>query len=703
MSVSSWHLFGVAIPYVLIASALWGLAAGAVKDAVGVGSLPERTSFQWGRLAVTPPTVPLAYAAGFAAVAFIYGCALDRTHMTAAIGAAPHEMAVGADAVLYGLAVASWLSAALLIVPYRWLRRRTHALLAAPVARDRAEARYRLLADHLTDLVAHHEPDGRYEWLSPSVENILGYRPDELIGCDPYDLFHPDDAERIRTESHEQILDGRQSNTVVRYRKRHKAGRWVWLESLTEPIRDVNGRIVRLQVTSRDVTERQAAEDDLHRRAYHDPLTGLANRLLFTARLDALVDGAEPYAVLYLDLDRFKVVNDTLGHAAGDDLLVQFADRLRQVTRSRDTAARIGGDEFAVVLADVQTDEEAAEAAQRVERALRPPFELGATTRQVSASIGVALRRPEHRTSGDVLRDADLAAYAAKAEGRARWSAFTPALREASDRRLQLETDLDRAVARGELCVVYQPLVDLTDGRLAGVEALVRWRHPALGMLYPDTFVAIAEETGRIGDLDRWVMAEGLAQLERWDARAGRRLDLSLSVNCSARDLHEPHFADGVRALLARGPDRAERLTIEVTESLLVDDPGRAAAVLQSLAEHGVRFALDDFGTGYSSLSVVHALPVDAVKIDRAFVQRMHEDDGALEMVRTIVGFARTMGTRTVAEGIETPAQLSALADLGCDVGQGYLFARPVSPDAVGAWVERGDVRWSGHWADVTA
>ena len=705
MSLHVWHLFGVALPYVLIATALWGLTAGAVKDAVRVGSIPGRTRVGRAHL----PTVPLAYALGFAAVAFIYGCALDRRHMGLALGADPHAMAPGADAYLYVLAGASWLSAALLIGPYRWLRRRTRELLAAPVDRDRAEARYRLLAEHLTDLVCHHEPDGRYEWLSPSVETLLGYRPDELVGRDPYDLFHPDDAARIRTESHEQILDGRLANTLVRYRIRRKDGRYLWFESLTEPMRDEAGAIVRLQVTSRDITKRQAAEDDLLHRTHHDPLTGLVNRVLFTLRLDALVearragDPAAAFAVLFLDLDRFKAINDVLGHHVGDALLVQFSTRLLDATRSLDTVARVGGDEFAVILHGVSTEAEAVEAASRIEAALQTPFDLVGTSRTLTASIGIAIGHAGHTSAGELLREADLAAYAAKAEGRSGWTLFAPALREASDRRLRLETDLEQAVERGELRIAYQPIVRLDTGALHGVEALVRWEHPDLGLLMPDTFIAIAEETGRIGDLDRWVMAEGLDQIDRWIQSTGYDRDLTLAVNCSACALHDPRFADRVNALLQVDPARARRLVIEITESLLVDDPQAAVAALQSLRAQGVRFAMDDFGTGYSSLSVVHALPLDTVKIDRAFVQRMHEDEAACQMVQTVIGFARTLGVDAVAEGIETPEQFAALVAMGCDYGQGHLFDRPLAPEAMAERLRAERLPWASRWETVPA
>ncbi|OZC04508.1 hypothetical protein BSZ36_00140 [Rubricoccus marinus] len=561
-----------------------------------------------------------------------------------------------------------------------------------------------MLAENLTDLICHHQPDGRYEWLSPSVEAILGYAPEALVGEDPYELFHPDDCERIRTESHEQILNGQEANTLIQYRIRHSEGHYVWLESLTETLRDASGEIVRLQVTSRDVTERQAIEEELQRQAHHDPLTGLANRTLLTLRLDALVaSGETDFAVLYLDLDRFKAVNDTLGHSVGDELLVQLASRLRREARQCDTVARIGGDEFALLLTEIESEDDAVAAAARVSHAVHAPFDLGGTLREVTLSVGIVLGREDQQASGDVLREADLAAYDAKKNGRAGWRLFTPALREASDRRRRLEADLERAAERNELRVAYQPIVRLSDGALSGMEALVRWQHPELGLLYPDVFISIAEEIGRIGEVDRWVMQEGLRQFERWEAEMGREIDLTLSVNCSARDLHEPRFAERVRGIVGAEPRRAERLTLEITESLLVDDPQRAAAVLHELRRDGLRFSMDDFGTGYSSLSVIHALPVDTVKVDRAFVQRMHEDASALAMVNNVVGFAHTLGKDIVAEGIETPEHLVALREMGCEYGQGYLFGKPLAPDVMSTLVRADVPSWAPLWESVRA
>lgn len=699
----------------LIASALWGLAAGAIKDAVRQGALSPTTRLGTGKVGWTVSTVPLAYVAGFGAVAFIYGCALDRHHMGAAIGTDPHAIAPGADAFLYGLSIASWISAALLLGPYRWLRRKTKELLAAGTERDHATTRYRLLAEHITDLVSHHTPDGRYEWLSPSVEDLLGYTPEQLVGTDPYDLYHPEDAVRIQAEAEVRRTSDAPASRVTRYQIRCHNGDYIWFESLTEPILDSKGRLVRFQVTSRDVTERQEFEDELHRRAHHDPLTGLANRVLFTLRLDALVEferiqfadedpepGESRFAVLYLDLDRFKAINDTLGHAAGDELLVQVADRLRDSTRAFDTVARIGGDEFAVLLEEVDVETAAIDAAKRIERALREPFNLDGTIRSISASIGIAFGQPGHTNAGDVLREADLAAYAAKERGRDGWALFTPALREASDRRCRLEADLSEAVGRGQLVVAYQPIIRLADGGFHGVEALVRWNHPTLGLLAPESFIDIAEETGQIIDLDHWVMAEALDQLRRWETEAGHPLALELAVNCSARDIDDPQYAWSVRSLLAATSLGANRLVVEITESLVVDDPRRVAAVLSALRDQdGVRFAMDDFGTGYSSLSAIHALPVDKIKVDRAFVQRMHEDETALGMVRTVIGFAQTLGMRAVAEGVETPRQLVSLHEMGCEYAQGFLFSRPLTPEGVSTVIREGGP-WARYWPSTS-
>ncbi|MEM0962396.1 MAG: EAL domain-containing protein [Bacteroidota bacterium] len=712
MTIRLWHLVGVAVPYLLIATALLGLSAGVVKDAVRARSLPPRLRWRLGAWSARVPTVPLAYLGAFLAVAFIYGCAIDRNHMSWTIGADPHALADGADAYLYGLAAVSWLSALFLMVGYRWFRRQTYRLLKAPGELNRLAERYQILVDNLTDIVSHHDLSGQVTWASSATTSVLGVSPDDLVGTDPCEILHPDDAHRVR----EDLLAKRSWDTpaVFRAQVQRADGTYRWIETVVEAVRSREGGIMHFQATSRDVTERQQVEDDLHRRVHHDPLTGLANRVLFTLRLDALVEyersrdaaaGEQDasFAVLYLDLDRFKAVNDTLGHAAGDELLVQVAQRLTASTREFDTVARIGGDEFAVLLEQCEVESAAIEAASRIERALREPFVLAGQVRSITVSIGIALGRPDHASSGDVLREADLAAYAAKAKGRASWSLFTPALREASDRRCRIESDLETAVANGELCVAYQPIVRLADGGLHGVEALVRWKHPELGLLAPESFIDIAEETGQISDLDHWVMAEALDQVGRWEARVGYPLSLDVAVNCSARDLDSPEFSWSVRALLAATELGNNRLVIEITESLLVDDPLRVAAVLQQLRDHnGVRFAMDDFGTGYSSLSVIHALPVDKVKADRAFVQRMHEDAGSLGMVQTVIGFAQSLGTRVVAEGIETPRQLAALREMGCEYGQGYLFAGPLAPKSMVEVIRDGGP-WVRHWSELTA
>ena len=705
MHIHTWHVFGVIIPYVLIATALWGLLSGAVKDAVRLGSLPNRVPLRMGQKERAIPAIPLAYVLGFITVAFIYACVLDRRHMQVAIGMDPHEVAAGADAVLYVLAGMSWLSASVLVVAYRWLRRATYRLLKAPRDQQAMEERYRLLANNMTDFVSHHGTDYRYEWASPSASTILGYSPAELVGTDPYDLIHPEDGKWLKAstdERHRQQEDG--GAAIVRYRIRHRQGHYIWLESVAKTLTGEGGEIVGFQVSSRDVTERQMMEEELHHRAYHDPLTGLANRALFNLRLDSLVEQVRqgerrrPYAVLYVDLDKFKAINDTFGHAAGDAVLVDVAARLQEAARDGDTVARIGGDEFAIILERVHTETEALRAAGRIGHAVREPFKLGEQEFLLSASIGVTMGRSEHATSGDLLREADLAAYAAKTESAGRAHFFTPSLKESNDRRLRLERDLRDIAERGELRVVYQPLVCLEDHRLIGFEALVRWQHPTLGLLYPDAFISLAEETGLIGEVDRWVLDEGLRHLLEWEEAAGRELDLALSVNCSGYNIRERGFSGVVHHLLRGREDAADRLILEITESLLVEDPNRVAKELEELRRTGLRFALDDFGTGYSSLSTIHALPIDIIKVDRAFVQRMEEDSAAHGLVRTVLQLGSVVGATVLAEGIETEAQFESLKKLGCDFGQGYLFARPLSPEDAFRLVQLEGARWDGHW-----
>jgi diguanylate cyclase (GGDEF)-like protein len=449
--------------------------------------------------------------------------------------------------------------------------------------------------------------------------------------------------------------------------------------------------------------------DRLYHQAHHDALTDLPNRLLFADRLEEAIARAKAedasgdcstFAVLFLDLDRFKVVNDSLGHTAGDRLLQEVAKRLQQELRPCDTVARIGGDEFAVLLCDLPDPTHAERVAERICKALRVPVRIDGQDLFAGASIGIVAGRPDHDNADAVLREADLAMYEAKAAGRDGYATFSVDVSDTVSRRLRLEMDLRHAAERGELRAAYQPVVRLSDGALTGFEALVRWQHPEFGVLYPNAFIELAEESGQVALIDRWILEEASRQTTQWREMFDDRPLLVLNVNCSSRDLIEEGYAEHVRRILDAQRFAPDRLLLEITESLLVEDTERAAAELQRLRDRGVRFCIDDFGTGYSSLSTLHALPIDTIKVDRSFVNEMDVRSQSRKLVETVVRLGRLLDKSVVAEGIETPAQLAVLRQMGCEFGQGYLFARPLTPEAATALIAD-TPPWHEHWADA--
>jgi diguanylate cyclase (GGDEF)-like protein/PAS domain S-box-containing protein len=427
-----------------------------------------------------------------------------------------------------------------------------------------------------------------------------------------------------------------------------------------------------------DVTDRKRAEEALTHQAFHDMLTGLPNRALLRDRVDhtllqAMRTGNYP-VVLYIDLDGFKHVNDSLGHDAGDDLLIEVARRTTSIVRAGDTVARLGGDEFAVLVE--QSGDALLEArviANRLLEALLVPVHLGNRAITMSASIGIAPATPES-TAGSLLRDADTAMYRAKTNGRSRWIEYEPAMRAAAVKRLQIESDLHQALAAGQLRVEYQPVIDLTTRAVAGFEALLRWRHPTLGEITPDVFIPIAEEAGLIVDIGRWVLDTACRQAATWHRRFGTRR--SMAVNVSGRQLGAPELYDHVRDALATSGLDPTSLVLEITETALIDDAPTAVAVLERLRLLGIRLAVDDFGTGYSSLSHLRQFPIDIIKIDQSFVGIIGSDGEIPDIVRGLLELARTLHLETVAEGIESDDQLQQLRQLHCDQGQGFLFAK---------------------------
>ena len=548
----------------------------------------------------------------------------------------------------------------------------------AEAALRESEDRYQRLVEHSPQAIAVLQ-DGVFVYLNPAAVRLLGAETDaELLGRPVVDVVHPDDVAALSALG-EEPLDAVTAPTVRERRIVRRDGDVLDVELVGVPI-TFRGTAA-LQVMARDVTDRRRAERVLAHHALHDHLTGLPNRALLLDRLtQALVRtarGGAFVAVLYLDLDRFKLVVDELGHEAGDRVLRAVAARLRHVVRPSDTVARFAGDEFVVVCDDVQGPAEATRISNRILEVLSLPVDDHEEL-VVAASIGVALARGDEIPAEALVRNADTAMHRAKELGRGRIELFDEAMRSRLVNRLRQERLLTRAVADGQLSLHYQPVVRLPEVEISGVEALVRWNHPDRGLVLPGDFVPLAEESGLIVEVGSWVLAEGCRQAARWAGSGGPIRGLEVAVNLSAKQLAEPYFVKEVASLLHEhgiGGRRSFSLWLEITETLLLEDPIVTASLLTELRGLGVRLAIDDFGTGYSSLAYLRRFPVDCLKIDRSFVSGLDDDGDSRPIAAAIVDMAHALGLRVVAEGVETSTQLEALIDLGCDAAQGFLFA----------------------------
>ena len=545
--------------------------------------------------------------------------------------------------------------------------------------------------------------DGRRLYNSPAYQKVLGYSPEDLKSSSSFDQIHPDDRPRVLKAAEQARLTGH--GEPMEYRIRHKDGSWRTLESTASPIRNAKGQTDRLVIVNRDITDRKRAEELLAHNAFHDGLTNLPNRALFLDRLQHALTLSKrhanyKFAVLLIDIDEFKIVNDSLGHPAGDELLIKIGQRLKEAVRRADTVsrprgngpvdkpvnddtlARLGGDEFTILLDDIRDPIEAVRVAERVQAELATPFVVNQQEIVISASIGIAASTSPHTQAEDLLRDADIAMYRAKRAGKARCEVSDTAMHEAAVKRLRLETDLRKAFEQGEFRVFYQPIVSLQTGKITGFEALTRWQRPE-GIVPPIAFIAVAEEIGLIIPMNRQLRREACQQLQSWQSEFPATPPLTMSVNITPKEFAQPDLASEIGKTLAEIGFDPGCLQLEIIETIAMGDAEKSGQVLAQLKALGVRLSIDDFGTGYSSLSRLRRIPVDTLKIDRAFIMNMDSDPESHEIVRAIIMLAHNLGLKVVAEGTETEEHIRLLKQLNCEMAQGYSYSRPADAQAM--------------------
>ena len=550
-------------------------------------------------------------------------------------------------------------------------------------ALEASEARFRVLTESSLDLISVVDAEGVIRYQSPALRHLLGYEPAQTLGRNVSDLVHPEDLEHSRA-AFRRIIDARQSIEPVEFRLRHRDGTWRTFESLGTNCL-ANPHIHGVVFNSRDVTDRKVIQQRIQHLAYHDNLTGLPNRSLLQDRLAHSIARAErtnrKVAVLFIDLDNFKNINDTLGHDVGDELLRQVSGRLKECVRAEDTIARQGGDEFIVLLDGLDDGRGASLVAQKILNALRKAFVLGGTDQHVSGSVGIALFPEDGRDAQTLMKNADTAMFHGKTQGKNTYQYFTAQMNVAVKRRMTLESALRRAVMRRDFVLHYQPQIDLDSGEILAVEALVRWRTEDGGTVSPGDFIPLAEETGLINEIGEWVLREACRQAREWqDMGLPRR---RMAVNLSARQFSDRGFLDMVTRTLAETGLEPACLELEITESQVMRQTEGMIMLLNKLSEMGVQLAIDDFGTGYSSLSYLKRLPIQKLKIDQSFVRDITVDPNDTAIVVAIINMAKSLDLDTIAEGVETAGQLALLRSKGCHVGQGYYFSAPVRAEVL--------------------
>ncbi len=689
-------VLAAAAPAEVVAASSLSLAAIAwVLVAVGArnrGLAPEGHGALGPReyTAVLVPLVAPAVAAVVVSVALVRGSWLAAGSVVAAV------------LTLFFLLVSAAATRVDALLVTRTLESR---VLERTLALGTREKWFRALVQNSSDVVTVMTAMGVVRYVTPSVTSILGHDPEALAGTSFMDLLPPTDARRLERRLAEALADPH-STLVVGFPILHSDGHWVETETYVTSLID-DPDIRGLVLTTRDVSERRRLEQQLTNQAYSDSLTGLANRAMFRQRVESALEEAatEPHgsgvgsvAVVFLDLDGFKAVNDTEGHATGDILLGHVASRIGRCVRPQDVVARLGGDEFGVLVVGEGAESGAVWIAQRVRSALLSEFVIDGRPIRVGMSAGIAVNDAGHETADNLLRNADLAMYRAKSSRVASFVRFETQMHEALLTRVRAEADLREAVERGDLTMHYQPIIDLSRDVVVGAEALVRWPHSTRGLVSPAVFIDLAEETGLIHDIGTWALVEAARQGVAWQGFAPQGEEFNVAVNVSAKQLN-PGLPSLVRNALALSGLNASALTLEMTESVLISYDEEASKLMRRLKQLGVRVAIDDFGTGYSSLSYLTRFPVDVLKIDQSFIDQVGADNAQAELARTIVQLGQSLRLVTVAEGIETADQWHRLRAMGCRLGQGYLFARPMAPRDVERLMERSRVLGSASRA----
>jgi len=631
---------------------------------------------------VAPGTAPGRDLLPFVAVVLGYGLLVAETLLNR------HEG--------IGDLVAGAVGLTLLVMARQALLLRENTRLLHGIAARVSEARLSALVEHSSDVILVVTPDGAIRYASPSAQRVLSLRPEALVGHGLREYAHPEDGAAL-VAFLGRVATSTGAVPSIAWRFPRADGVWIRLESTATNLMD-NPAIEGLVLNTRDVTERAALVEQLRHQAFHDPLTGLANRALFQDRVGHALarrhrDGIQ-VAVLFVDMDNFKTVNDSLGHMQGDHLLVMAAARLSRCVRDSDTVARLGGDEFGIVLEDADVAGVVQGVADRVQSLFQVPFQLAERDVVVGLSAGTAVAA-DGDTVEVLLRNADAAMYTAKGQGRGRHVMFEARMHTSALARLELQEDLRRAVERGEFSLDYQPIFRLSTGQVVGLEALLRWNHPTRGRVQPGAFIPIAEETGLIVPLGEWVVRRAVADAAPWCDGPLAHAAPSVTVNLSGRQVQSPGLAEVVKDALARTGLPASRLVLEITESVLMQKHDASTRVLHDLKALGVRLAIDDFGTGYSSLHYLERFPLDLLKIPKDFIDGLshHTSRDDAGLAGAIVAIARTLGLSTVAEGVETTTQLRRLSELGCDYAQGFLLGRPMPEPEVQAFLAAG-----GDW-----